>query len=82
MYTLRVRSSKGRLTEYTTKAAIVKAVGDSLDPLSMEQIAERIGRKPAGWLAMQCRRLTGGGQLIEVSPGRYGLPPALRAAEA
>lgn len=60
-----------------TKRAILETVRASIEPLTMEQIAERIGRKPAGWLSMQCKRLVGSGELVSVEDG-YGLPSPIQ----
>lgn len=60
-----------------TKRAILDAVAKSLDPMSMEQIAEAIGRDPAPWVSMQIKKQVGAGRLVEVSAGRFGVTQAL-----
>lgn len=56
-----------------TKRAILEAVSQSPDPMSVEEIADAIGREPAGWLSMQVKKQVGARRLVEVTPGRYGL---------
>lgn len=63
-----------------TKGKVLAVVKASLDPLSMEQIADLIGRQNGGWLAMLIKKLVDADELVEVEPGRYGLAIAKVAA--
>lgn len=64
-----------------SKRQVLEAVDGSMERLSLEQIAEKIGRKPAGWLAMLCKRLVDAGELDCVD-GKYGKASALRKDDA
>lgn len=63
-----------------TRQAILAAVRESIEPRDRDQIAQRIGREPAGWLSMLLKKLVGAGELIEVTPGHYGTPVRFEAA--
>ena len=62
----------------STHRAILAALEAASEPLSMEQIAAKIGREPAGWLSMQLKRLVTAGDVVFTDG--YGYSVKVKAA--
>ncbi len=62
-------AQKGAVTDQ-----ILAAITAAWEPLSREQIAEAIGRKPAGWLSMALSKMVAAGQLVFVDGHGYSAP--------
>lgn len=64
-----------------TKRAILEALASAFDPLSMEEIAAKIGREPAGWLSMQIKKQIGAGRIVQIGE-KYGLASPIQTQDA